>query len=616
MRSGYLFGNKRDGNGSDHVLQLGAFRLAIFEKCSKANSGDFGIVFDGRIFNSRQLSFQLDLENASDPELLISAYRKWGIGFPQHLEGEFAFALWDRLTFRVILGCGIGGTFPLYYGQRNEDFFFARALRDLVTEMGIPPHINENYVARWLTLTSVESDSTFFENVFRMVPGSILVFEQGRISRELYWRPEDINQVHLTDSHEYAERLTDVMKLAIKDRLTKSSSVGTMLSGGLDSSTMTSLTAEILRNENRRLFAFTSVPSRSIANFCGRFGNEGPAAESIAAMFPNIDHVLVQNGRHSVFSLMDLFSSRQLEPVANPPNYDWLYEICLQARNREVDTLFTGESGNLSVSYNGFYALRSLAMERRFFEIVKLSGDMVRNGYRTWRNIANELFGLFIPIKVRSFLIRALFKKSSDSPGDPIIRREFAQSQGLGPEAYDRFLEGRHVNSMRVLLLRRPEVPSIDEAFRQVTGVSRIDPFMDRRVIEFCLSVPLEYYSEKGLPRSLIRNAMKGRLPEQVLNERRRGLQAADFYFHFKREREEAFAELARLKKVDSIVRILDLEKLEKMMNWSKEQIMRHGGMPGHWTKLLRFFSLGRFLRRVEDRSLFFEYDKFSSVQS
>jgi asparagine synthase (glutamine-hydrolysing) len=159
--------------------------------------------------------------------------------------------------------------------------------------------------------------------------------------------------------------------------------------------------------------------------------------------------------------------------------------------------------------------------------------------------------------------------------------------------------------ALRLLALRRADFGPFVSAFRQLTGVGMSDPTGDRRVIEFCLSVPVEYYCEKGVPRSLIRNAMIGRLPEQVRTERRKGLQAADFSIHFETERAEALAELEQMRQVDLIAHALNLCGMESMLQLSPSQADAHGGSLNHWPKLLRALSLGRFLRRLGDGTLF-----------
>jgi len=116
--------------------------------------------------------------------------------------------------------------------------------------------------------------------------------------------------------------------------------------------------------------------------------------------------------------------------------------------------------------------------------------------------------------------------------------------------------------------------------------------------------VPAEYFCQGGVARTLIRQAMEGWLPDQIRLERRRGLQAADFRYHFQTERQEALAELARMKRIDLAARALDLEGLDQMMQWPEARIAVYGES-AYWAKLMRALSLGRFLRRAEEGTFF-----------
>jgi asparagine synthase (glutamine-hydrolysing) len=197
-----------------------------------------------------------------------------------------------------------------------------------------------------------------------------------------------------------------------------------------------------------------------------------------------------------------------------------------------------------------------------------------------------------------------------------MIRQEFARKHDLGPMAMEQALAKLDSRAMRLLSLRRSDLGPSASAFRQLTGVSMSDPTGDRRVIEYCLSVPVECYCQKGVPRSLIRNAMIGRLPEQVRAERRKGLQTADFSTHFEADRAEALAELERMKQVDLIGHALDLPAMKTMLQLSPSQAEAQGGMLGHWPKLLRALSLGRFLRRLEDGALFSFLEQLPSMEA
>jgi asparagine synthase (glutamine-hydrolysing) len=321
-------------------------------------------------------------------------------------------------------------------------------------------------------------------------------------------------------------------------------------------------------------------------------------------MYSNVDHVLVQHGAHSPFSVIDLFNSAQEEPIFNPWNYDWVYEICLRAQRLGIETLLIGQVGNLSISYGADRALQSLLQEGRLTALARLARDLHRQGPRRWRSLLYELLRPRMPMCAR-YAIDRLHGQFAATHEYSMIRKEFARKHDLGPMTMEQALAKLDSRALRLLSLRRLDLGPSASAFRQLTGVGMSDPTGDRRVIEYCLSVPVEYYCEKGVPRSLIRNAMIGRLPEQVRAERRKGLQTADFSTHFEADRAEALAELERMKQVDLISHALDLPAMETMLQLSPSQADARGGMLGHWPKLVRALSLGRFLRRLDDGTLF-----------
>lgn len=563
------------------------------------------VLLDGRIFNAVALARRLGTDPLNQPMLLLHAYRRWGTDFPRYLEGEFALALWDGQNGRLLLSRDTTGYRPLFYSQQGDALRFASEVRALLTWPGTRIQADENHIARWLIVASTGANSTFFDSIFILPPGHSLLFEKGRVVLNAVWEPEKLPLLHLNDPREYADGLREVLVTAIKDRLEQlqvGSVAGSQMSGGLDSSSVAALAAGLLQQEGRRIFAFTAVPQHAVS-VPHRFSDEGPHAALVAAMYPNVDHVLVRHGGHSTFSMIDRFSSAQQEPILNPSNYDWVYEICLQARRRGVDTLQTGSVGNLTISYDGVAALSSLVRQGRRFKAARLAWDLHRNGNLRWFAVAHWLLRPWMPAWARNSIdhLRTGFSGAHENS---MVRREFAQSHGFGSMAYDRLCQGLDSRSLRLLCLRRIDMGPTMEAFRRLSGVSMTDPTMDRRVMEYCLSVPLEHFCEKGVPRSLIRNAMAGLLPEQVRTERRRGLQAADFAVHFRAERQEALDELVRMRRVDMAARALDLPAIEDMMHWSESRIAEYSS-PIYWAKLLRALSLGRFLRRMEDGTLF-----------
>jgi asparagine synthase (glutamine-hydrolysing) len=596
----------------NYACALGRQRLALFGYQEHVISGAQGALLFGGLFHPERLASELRAESDNQPALLLHAYRRWGVDFPSHVPGEYAFVLWDSNSRRALLGRDPSGGWPLYYTQRGKDLVFADTIRYLLERPGGTAALNERRIAQWLAIHPESAPETFFEGILRILPGTTLLYEDGRLTVHDFWHPERTPLLKLRDGREYAEGLIDVLDHAVQDRIRACSPIGSQLSGGMDSSSVTVTAARLLGQGGRELSAFTAVPEHAV-EIPGRFTDEGPHAAAVAAMYPNIDHVLVRHGAHSVFSLIDRFNSAQEEPIFNPANYDWSYEICLQAQQRGIKTLLVGDLGNLTISYSGDRALQSLLQEGRLLAFASLAGDLHRYGSRRWRGMAHELLRPWMPVYARDAIDRRRGRFAATHEYS-MIRRDFVRRHDLGLMTLEEGHIRLHSRALRALFLRRNDFGPAIAALRRLTGVGRTDPTSDRRVIEYCLSVPVEYYCERGVPRSLLRNAMIGRLPEPVRTERRKGLQAADFTAHFAAERAEALAELERLKKVDLAARAMDLPAMRAMLQLTPAQIAERGGMVKFWPKLLRAFSLGRFLRRWEDGTLFMDRSSRSAL--
>jgi asparagine synthase (glutamine-hydrolysing) len=142
-------------------------------------------------------------------------------------------------------------------------------------------------------------------------------------------------------------------------------------------------------------------------------------------------------------------------------------------------------------------------------------------------------------------------------------------------------------------------------SIRRVCGIEYNDPTSDKRVMEFCFSVPEEFYCMGGDTRSLIRAAMAGLLPDLVLNERRGGLQSADFIYHLAAEKNEIAAELERMRQSDLISRAMDLPSLQQLVDDWPADPSGIENSPDYGIRLSRAVSFGRFVRRIEDGTLF-----------
>jgi asparagine synthase (glutamine-hydrolysing) len=597
---------RREPNSPEMRWHEHGIALAACDDSAICPKGELCLLLDGRIDNYAEMAIALGTESAHGPAVMLDAYRRWRDDFPKHILGDFALALWDGRDRRLLLARDVAGYRPLHYWARGNEIRFASEARGLLACGDVPTVVNERKVAHWLTRTPEHTGATFFQNIFSVPSGHTVVCERGRITLSDFWQPQNIPLLRLSDRSEYADRLRCVLRKAVEDRIRPPAAVGSHLSGGLDSSSVTATAAVLLAERGARLTAFTAIPSVCVddARFPGRFCDERSHAAATAALYPNADHVLIPTNARPVFPILDLMSSAAECPQLNPGNSVWFYAICVEAQRRGLSVLLTGANGNFTISYDGRRALSTLLASGRIFAAARLAAALRRTG-STWRSTLKLAALPLLPTVARHVpdrLRRSPALRVEDATG---LRPEFAVSLGISPqeaiESAD-VLEGRH---LRVWSLRRNDFGGHIAGFKRLTGVEQTDPTSDRRVMEFCLSVPEEHYLTGGRRRSLIKDAMAGTLPLQVLQERRVGRQSADLLFHLTREKDEIAAELQRLQKSDLAARCLNLPLLRTMVESWPDAPYGHAEHHRYGTQLMRALSMGRFLRRIEEGVLF-----------
>lgn len=228
-----------------------------------------GIVFNGMIYNYKPLRQELQqlgysFFSTADTEVVLKAYHAWGSGFLQRLIGMFAFALWERDSGRVMLVRDRLGIKPLYFAQVDGALRFASSLPAIVTAGGIATDIDTAALQHYMTFHSVvPAPLTILKGVRKLPPASVLTVDaSGAISEERYWelRVESTDDDRKRTVEEWKELLVDKLRTAVERRLVADVPVGVLLSGGLDSSLVVSLLADLGQTDLRTFsIGFESV---------------------------------------------------------------------------------------------------------------------------------------------------------------------------------------------------------------------------------------------------------------------------------------------------------------------------------------------------------------------
>ena len=242
-----------DGFRMDGAIGLGHARLSIIDIAGGAQpihneDKTVWVVFNGEIFNYIELRELLKRKGHrfytnSDTEVIVHLYEQYGTGFVQHLNGQFAIALWDQNLRQLILCRDRAGVLPLFFSEQQGRLLFASEIKALLPVMGHTPALNPVALDQVMTFWSTVSDTTMFEGVRQLPPGEMLIAQDGLVRRQPYWdwTYPTTEDYHRTSVEEQADELRALLSDATRIRLRADVPVGTYLSGGLDSSVLAAL---------------------------------------------------------------------------------------------------------------------------------------------------------------------------------------------------------------------------------------------------------------------------------------------------------------------------------------------------------------------------------------
>jgi len=283
----------------------------------------------------------------------------------------------------------------------------------------------------------------------------------------------------------------------------------------------------------------------------------------------------------------------------------WLLAINQAARDRGLTIMLTGQKGNMTISYSGLELLPELLKRGQLLRLMLESVALVRNGSMRVRGVAGNIAGPFLPGAVWQWASERFRGYRHDLLEYTAIRPDQLQELDLHDRAQARGLDLAYRPRVdgfdaRMWILRRGDNGNINKGMLAGWGIDIRDPTADKRLVEFCLSVPMEQFLASGIPRALGRRALSDRLPQAVLKARAKGYQAADWYEGFSTARDAVAEEVTRLKNCGAADNVLDLERMIALVEdwpksgWSSQRVMRR-----YRLALMRGIAAGHFLRKA-----------------
>lgn len=519
-------------------VSIGNTRLSVIDTSPlghqpmSAWDGRTWIAYNGEIYNFQEIRKRLSKKgctftSGTDTEVLLSAYREWGMGALDILNGMFAFAIWDAGEGELIIGRDRMGIKPLYYAHKNGTVAFASEIKALVSTDIVGSDIDPAGLADFLAYQYIPTPRTMFRDIRKLEPGTFLSVRGGRIAQHSYWSLREADRpVRTLPSEVYEEGLDLLLTDAVRKRLISDVPLGAFLSGGVDSSLIVGIMAKLA--------------GAKIKTFSMGFLSEGEEPYNEIAYARRV---------------AEHFGTDHYEYIARP--------VDIQHEIEKIAYHFDEPFGG------GLHTFFLSLLARRHVTVVLsgLGGDELFAGYE-WNRLAKMVsaYGR-IPSWLRSHVIdriHALFpsrplagglmqklKKASRfermNPGDrypfwisvfepdridDVLNKNYALAVGAHDpltafrSAWDSAPAGSDQERLLYQQIRTTMLDDFLNYTDKMTMAHSLEcrvPFLDHRLVEFAMGVPFELKMKRLTGKHILKRYARRFLPDEVVDRPKQG---------------------------------------------------------------------------------------------
>jgi len=515
-----------EGIWVDNGVALGMRRLSIIDLSTghqpiHNEDGTVWIVFNGEIYNFREL--RADLERAghtfytnTDTEAIVHAYEQWGRAAFARLRGMFGLAIWDTRSRTLLLARDRIGIKPLYYAVTDGRLSFGSEMKSLLEAPDVPRELDLDALDHYLSFLYTPRDGSIFKAVRKLPPGHLLSWRDGRLSIERYWSiPAD--ETFAGSEQDAIEQLRAVLTDAVRSQLISDVPLGAFLSGGVDSSVVVALMAEI---SGARVKTFS-------IGFDEPAFDELEHARRVAKQFGTDHHEFVV--KPDAIGILDRLIAHFDEPFADSSAIPTWY-VSEMAR-RHVTVVLSGDGGDeLFGGYDRYVPNpRVVAFDRysprALSRVASIAAARLPHGTRgknLLRHLGRDEQGRYLDA-IRFF--------GADEKPELLARDVRAQLGAVDPETrlarhFERFAHLPWPSQMMRFdaetYLPEDVLTKVDRTSMAHSIESRV-PLLDNHVITFALSLPASLKIRNGRRKHVLKEMASTLLPPDVLDRRKQG---------------------------------------------------------------------------------------------
>lgn len=476
----------------------------------------FLITADARIDNREELSDELGIfneENISDSYFILKAYEKWGENCPDKLLGDFAFAIWDENKEKLFCARDHMGVKPFYYYLCDEFFVFSTEIKALFTIPEVPYKLNERKIALYLIRDESDKEITFYVNIKRLSSSHSLTLNKCEKKLKRYWKLDPKLQIIMNSEEDYKRAFRAIFTEAVRCRLRSYSPIGSELSGGLDSSSVTCMAKKIL-SENKNM---NSSPINTFSNIyddtpeCDEryYINKVAKIKGFISHFVKVDKISPLENIETILWLQD-----QPFHIHNISKQFKRYSI---VKNYKINVLLSGHFGDEAFSIGTGYLYElfvTLQWKKLINEINGRSYNYDESKYKIF--IVRVIYHL-IPKYLKKLI--KYFLRINDSSINNLLNDNFLKS--LNIDEKNNVMNKININNSKeyhYYLINANRETTFEIKDRNATNfnIEYRYPFCDKRLIEFCYALPTEMKLKFGWNKYILRIAMEDILPNEI----------------------------------------------------------------------------------------------------
>jgi asparagine synthase (glutamine-hydrolysing) len=522
---------KRGPDGAGYFFEknvgLGHRRLSIIELSHLGNQPyiyeQYVLVFNGEIYNYVEIRNELiqlgySFQSNSDTEVLIKAFHQWEEACVSKFIGMFAFCIYNKKTEETFLFRDRVGVKPLYYSVQRG-LLFGSELKVFKT-LGIKFELNEWAVWEYFKLGYITNENSIFKDVFKLLPGCYLRYYKHQFSIHQYWKPF-IKNKEFESELDVKKELHELLVSSFKFRMRSDVPVGVFLSGGIDSS----LVSAILNQNDSQINTFT-------IGFNNHKYNEAPYAKEIAHHIGSSHQEFVMTERHAkdlLYNFYDIYD----EPFSDSSGIPTAF-ISQLAKENNIKVVLSADGGDeLFCGYSHYNRIEKSylnwnAKNKQLLAFQNLISKSILNS-----GVLDHIYKANIKHKVSafetlnsSFDFNEYYQNSISNQGNFELNEMLTFNKDFKSHRFAYLNQKSIVENMAYwdMLHYLPDdiLVKVDRATMHV-GIEGREPFLDHRLVEFALNLPIQYKLNKGKNKYILRQILSDYVPEKLFERPKKG---------------------------------------------------------------------------------------------